>query len=104
VDLLKLIENKIITDTVAQKILEKLVEKPFDVNEYVKKQGLEAVSDLKELESICKNAIKQAPQAVEEFKAGKEKALNFIVGIVMRETKGKASPPEVLKVLKKLIK
>jgi len=103
IDLLKLIEAKKITENVAQKLLEQLVEKPFDVNKYVKENKLEAVSDSGELETICKKAIEQAPKAVEEYKAGKEKALHFIVGIVMKETRGKAAPPEVLEVLKKLI-
>jgi len=104
IDLLKLIEAKKITESVGQKILEKLVENPFDVNEYVKKEKLEIVSDSNELEKICSDAIKEAPKAVEEYKSGKEKALHFIVGIVMKKTKGKASPPEVLSILKKLIK
>ena len=50
IDLLKLVESKKITDNVASKILEKLIEKPFDVKGYVKKEGLEAVSDVEELE------------------------------------------------------
>ena len=103
IDLLKLIESKKITETVGQKLLEQLVDKPFDVNEYVKKQGLEAVSDSGELEKFCKEAIDENPKAVEDVKAGNEKSINFIVGQVMRKTKGKASPPEVLKLLKKLL-
>ena len=103
VDLLTLIEEKKITETTAQRIIEKLVEKPFDIKEYVKKEKLEAVSDTSELEKLCKQAIKEAPKAVEEYKAGKEKALNFIVGLVMKATKGKASPKEVNEILKKLI-
>jgi aspartyl-tRNA(Asn)/glutamyl-tRNA(Gln) amidotransferase subunit B len=80
-----------------------LVVEPFDVKEYVKKEGLEVVSDSGEIEKLCKEAIKEAPQAVSEYKAGKEKALNFIVGIVMRKTKGKASPKEVNEILRKLL-
>tara|TARA_Y100000294_G_scaffold167031_1_gene175857 strand:- start:269 stop:1678 length:1410 start_codon:yes stop_codon:yes gene_type:complete len=104
VDLLKLVENKKITDNVAQKILEKLIEKPFNVKEYVKKGGLEAVSDSGELEKFCKEALKENPKAVEDYKNGEEKALNYIVGQVMKKTKGKASPKEVNEILKNLIK
>ncbi|MFH1641618.1 MAG: Asp-tRNA(Asn)/Glu-tRNA(Gln) amidotransferase subunit GatB [Nanoarchaeota archaeon] len=103
VDLLTLIENKIITDTVAQKILEKLVEKPFDVNSYVKSEKLEIVSDKGELEEICKQAIEEGAAAVLDYKAGSEKALNYVVGLVMKKTKGKASPKEVTDILKELI-
>lgn len=104
VDLLKLIENKTITDNVAQKLLEKLVEKPFDVNEYVKKEGLESVSDVNVIGKFCKEAVSENPSVVEDFKSGKEKALHFLVGQVMKKSKGKATPKEVNEILRKLIK
>jgi len=104
VDLLKLIENKTITDKVAQRLLEKLVDKPFDINEYVKKEGLESVSDSSELEVFCKEAIKEGSKAVEDYKSGNEKALHYVVGLVMKKTRGKASPGEVNEILKSLIK
>jgi len=104
IQLLKLVESKKITDNVASKILEKLIEKPFNVNEYIKKEGLGAVSDTKELEKYCKEAINENPQAVEDYKSGNDKALNFVVGAVMRETKGKASPKEVNEIIKNLLK
>ncbi|MCH8003058.1 MAG: Asp-tRNA(Asn)/Glu-tRNA(Gln) amidotransferase subunit GatB [Nanoarchaeota archaeon] len=104
IKLLRLVESKKITDNVASKILEKLIEKPFDVDEYVKKGDLEAVSDTKEIEKYCKEAINENLQAVEDYKKGEEKALNFIVGVVMRKSKGKASPKEVNEIIKKLVK
>ena len=103
VDLLKLVESRTITDAVAAKILEKLVEAPFDVREYVKNEGLGAVSDKDTLEKYCKEAISDSQKAVEDYKAGNEKALNFVVGQVMRKTKGKATPNEVNEIIKKLI-
>ena len=104
IQLLKLVESKKITDNVAQKILEKLIEKPFDVQTYVKKEKLEAVSDVGELKKICKEAVEENPKAVEDYKAGEAKTLNFLVGQVMRKTKGKATPKEVNEILKRLIK
>lgn len=104
IQLLKLIENKTITKNVGQKIMEKLVEKPFDVEAYVKKQNLGAVSDKGELEKYCKEAIKENEQAVKDYKNGNEKALFFISGSVMKKTRGKADPRIVNKLLKKLIK
>tara|TARA_Y100000310_G_scaffold139131_1_gene138367 strand:+ start:21364 stop:22773 length:1410 start_codon:yes stop_codon:yes gene_type:complete len=99
IDLLKLIESKKITENVAQKILEQLVEKPFDVKDYIKSQKLETVSDSGELDKFCDEAIKEAPQAVEDYKQGQEKALNFVIGLVMKKTRGKASPDVVKKLL-----
>jgi len=104
IDLLKLVESKKITDTTAQKIMEKLMEKPFDVNKYVKEHNLVAVSDTMILEKFCEEAIKENPIAIEDYKNGEEKALNFVVGKVMQKTKGKANPKIVHEILKKLIK
>ncbi|MBI2101236.1 Asp-tRNA(Asn)/Glu-tRNA(Gln) amidotransferase subunit GatB [Candidatus Woesearchaeota archaeon] len=103
IDLLKLVENKKITDNVAAKILEKLVEKPFDVKEYVKKEKLEAVSDIEELEKYCREAIGENPKAIEDYRKGEAKALNFIVGAVMKKTKGKATPKEVNEIILRMI-
>ena len=104
IDLLKLVETNKITENVAAKIMEKLVEKPFDVKEYVKKEKLEAVSDAKEIEKYCIEAIKENPQAVEDYKKGEKKALNFIFGKVMQKTRGKATPKEVNEIILKIIK
>ncbi len=101
--LLKLVEKKEITDKTAQKLIEKLVEEPFDVAKYVKEHKLGAVSDENVIEQYVKEAIDENPKAVEDFKAGKQEALNFIVGQVMRKSKGKATPDAVQKLVKKNI-
>ncbi len=103
VDLLKLIEGRQITDKTGQKILEKLVEKPFDVVGYVKEQRLTAVTDQDELEKICMESLKESEKAVQDYKSGNPKALNYIVGIVMKKTRGKASPDVVQDILRNLI-
>ena len=102
--LLELIEKKKITDKVGQKLMEMLIEKPFDVKEYVKKEKLEALADISELEEICKQTIQESPKAVEDYKAGKLEALNFIVGRVMQKTRRKADPNVVRKlILEKIV-
>lgn len=103
IDLLKLVESGKITEKVAQKLLEQLVEKPFDVKKHVEKEKLGAVSDTKELEKFCKEAIAENPKALEDYRKGNEKALNFVVGAVMKKSRGKATPKEVNEILKKLI-
>jgi len=103
IDLLKLVESGTITEKVAQKLLEQLVEKPFDVKKHVEKEKLGAVSDTKELEKFCKEAIAENPKALEDYRKGNEKALNFVVGAVMKKSRGKATPKEVNEILKKLI-
>lgn len=95
-------ENKI-TEKIAKNILIKLVKKDFDVKGYIKKQKLEIKSDKSELEKLCKEIIKKNPQAVTDFKSGEEKAFNFLVGMVMKATKGTASPEVVNKIMQKLL-
>ncbi len=104
IDLLKAIDTKKITERTGQKIIEKLVENPFDILDYIKKEGLGAVSDKDQLIKFCEEAVKENPKAVEDYKKGEEKAINFVVGAVMKKTKGKATPKEVNEILKKLIK
>jgi aspartyl-tRNA(Asn)/glutamyl-tRNA(Gln) amidotransferase subunit B len=103
IQLLKLVETKKITDTVAQKLLEKLIEKPFDIEAYVKREKLAAVTDESVLEKYCREAVAENPKAVADYKSGNEKALNFVVGAVMKKTKGTATPKEVNDILKKRI-
>jgi len=103
IPLLNLMQNKKITEKTAQKIMNELGAKIFDVEKYVKSNKLEAVSDTGSLEKFCKEAIKENPKVIEDIKSGNEKAINYLVGQVMRKTRGTASPDEVLKILKKLV-
>lgn len=104
IDLLSMIASGKITPRVGQKILEKLSEEAFDVIAHVKKEGLEAVQDANAIDAACKEAIAEAPQAVEEFRKGIEKSFHYLVGLVMKKTQGKARPDQVKEALEKLIK
>jgi len=103
IGLLSLIENKKITETTAQKLLEKLAEKPFDVNSYVKKHKLMAIFGVEELEKLCRNVVKNNNKVVSDYKKGRKEALNYLVGQVMKATKGKASPKHVNEIIKRLV-
>lgn len=103
-ELLNLIQDKKITESVGKKILNELVVKPFDVGEYVKKNKLIAVQEKGKLEDICKKVIEKNKQAVNDYKSGNENALNFLLGQIMKETKGTARHDIVVEILKKLLK
>jgi len=104
IELLELYENKQITDNTAKQVLRELVEKkPFSPKEYVEKHKLSMKSDTKQLETWCQKAIKENPKAVEEYKNGNEKSLNFLMGSVMKLSNKTANPSEVIKLLKKLL-
>lgn len=103
IQLLSLVEKKQITDNNAQKILENLVEKPFDVYEYVEINKLKVINEESDLAVFVKEAIKENAGAVGDYKAGKQEAFNFIIGMIMRKTKGQAKPDVIRKILKEEI-
>ncbi len=69
----------------------------------IREKGLEQISDEAALEKLALEAIAAIPKAVEQFKAGKEKALDSLVGKVMGATKGRANPKIVQDILRRLI-
>ncbi len=102
-ELLKLLKEKKITDRIGQRIIEQLAEKRFSPTAYVTEQKLTMVAEEDVLQKACEQAIKENPKAVEDYKKGEEKALQFIIGQVMRATKGTAAPNVVRELLKGLL-
>ena len=102
-ELVELLENEKITSEIGRDILEKLAKKDFSPKTYVKEKKLTMIKGSDKLEELCKQAIQERQSAVEDYKAGKEIALNSIVGWVMKETKGTAKPQEVKEILVKLL-
>ncbi|MEK6808323.1 MAG: Asp-tRNA(Asn)/Glu-tRNA(Gln) amidotransferase subunit GatB [Nanoarchaeota archaeon] len=103
IDLLELIQNKEITEKIGQRLIERLAEGQFDVKEYVKKHGLSMISEEVELEKFCESSIKENQKAIEDYKNGNEKALNFVIGAVMKKSKGKAKPDTVKDIILRLV-
>ena len=108
IEIIELLSNKKITAQVAKDILNKTADGTLHKNykspkDYVEKEKLAAVSDSSEIKKFCEEAIKENPKAVEDYKKGEEKALNFLIGQVMRKSKGKASADEVRKIIKKMV-
>jgi aspartyl-tRNA(Asn)/glutamyl-tRNA(Gln) amidotransferase subunit B len=72
-----------------------------DVDETIERMGLKQVSDASTIEPIIDEVLAANPKSVEEFRAGKEKAFNALVGQVMKATKGKANPQQVNDLLRR---
>jgi aspartyl-tRNA(Asn)/glutamyl-tRNA(Gln) amidotransferase subunit B len=72
-----------------------------DADDIIAKRGLKQISDSGELERICNQVIAANARQVEEYRAGKEKAFNSLVGQAMKLTKGKANPQQVTEILKR---
>ena len=61
-------------------------------SEIVKEKGLSQISDNKEIEDIVETILNDNPKAVADFRAGKEQTIGFLVGQIMKATKGRANP------------
>ncbi|MBW2970305.1 Asp-tRNA(Asn)/Glu-tRNA(Gln) amidotransferase GatCAB subunit B, partial [Candidatus Woesearchaeota archaeon] len=103
-ELFKMLVDKKITDRIGQRIIEQLAEKKFSPTAYVKEQKLEMVAGEDILKKACEKAIAENQKAVDDYKKGEEKALQFIIGQVMKATKGTAAPNVVKELLKGLLK
>ncbi|MBI4447691.1 Asp-tRNA(Asn)/Glu-tRNA(Gln) amidotransferase subunit GatB [Candidatus Woesearchaeota archaeon] len=103
IELLDLFEKKKINDKTTKELMIKLVSEPFSPKKYVEEKGLVAVSDTSELEIFCKKVIEENQKVVEDYKNGREQALNYLMGQVMKLTHGRASPDIIKALLQKLI-
>jgi len=93
-------DNKI-SSSGAKEIVLKAMETGQSAEDLMIELGLEQVSDTGELESWVKQVIEANPQSVEDYKAGKDKAISFLMGQVMKISRGAANPPMVMEMLKK---
>jgi aspartyl-tRNA(Asn)/glutamyl-tRNA(Gln) amidotransferase subunit B len=104
VDWFVLLKEGKISPIIAKELLDEFFKKPFDIKARVKEKGLHAEADDDVLNGLCREAIDNSKVAVKEYRSGNDKALNAIVGFVMKKTGGKADPVKVSKILKELLK
>jgi aspartyl-tRNA(Asn)/glutamyl-tRNA(Gln) amidotransferase subunit B len=97
--LLRMIDEGKTTAKSAQKLVPELVRDGGDPETMVRERGLEAVSDAGVLAAAVDEVIDEHPENVDRYRAGEEKVLNFLMGQVMRRTKGKANPGAVRELL-----
>lgn len=100
VSILELLAGKRITEDGAVDIIRTILDKGGSPEEIVKEKGLIKVED-DIVETAALEAIKENPQAMADYKAGKEKALNALVGAVMKKTKGRADARAAREILLK---
>ncbi|HHW27637.1 MAG TPA: Asp-tRNA(Asn)/Glu-tRNA(Gln) amidotransferase subunit GatB [Firmicutes bacterium] len=95
VAMLGLIKDGVISGKIAKDVLIKMFETGKAPGDIVKEEGLEQVSDDASLSVIVDSVIAANPEVVAQFKAGKDKVLGFLVGQVMKASKGRANPAKV---------
>ena len=99
--LIKRIQDGTISNNGAKQVFEAMWAGEGDVDSIIESKGLKQVSDTGAIEAIVDEVLAANPAMVEEFKSGKEKAFNALVGQAMKASKGKANPAQVNEILKK---
>ncbi|MFC4559480.1 Asp-tRNA(Asn)/Glu-tRNA(Gln) amidotransferase subunit GatB [Virgibacillus kekensis] len=97
--MIKLIEDGTISSKIAKKVFAELVENGGEPEKIVKEKGLVQISDEGQLTEIITKILDENEQSIIDYKNGKDRAKGFLVGQVMKATKGQANPPMVNKIL-----
>ncbi|EEM98259.1 Asp-tRNA(Asn)/Glu-tRNA(Gln) amidotransferase subunit GatB [Bacillus thuringiensis] len=97
--MVQLIAKGTISSKIAKKVFNELIEKGGDPEEIVKAKGLVQISDEGTLRKVVTEILDNNEQSIEDFKNGKDRAIGFLVGQIMKATKGQANPPLVNKIL-----
>ena len=101
--LIDLIEKGAINRTTAKEVFEKVFAENADPEVYVEENGLKIEADDGALKAIIESIVAANPQSVADYKAGKKKAIGFLVGQTMKAMKGKADPGTVNKMLTEIL-
>ena len=100
-ELLDLIDQGVLTGPAAKKVFEEMFHTGKPPKEIVTQRGLTQISDASAIEEVVRQVVATNTQAVVDFKAGKEQALTFLVGQVIKATKGRANPKLVNEILRR---
>ena len=103
-DLLKSVDDGVISGTVARTIYEEMRGSGVDPSVIIKEKGLVQVSDTAELSQVVRQVLDDNPAEIERFLGGKTKLMGFFVGQVMKATKGKGNPAIVNKIVAEELK
>lgn len=101
--LIELTEGGVINSSVAKEVFEKIFDENMDPAAYVEEHGLKTIDDDSALKKVLEDVIAANPQAVADYKGGKEKALGALVGQTMKAMKGKANPGKVNQMLREML-
>lgn len=91
-ELVELIDKGTISTSIGKKVLEELFENPHSPKQIIEEKGLVQISDENQIKKVVEEILANNSQSVADYKAGKDRALGFLVGQAMKQTKGKANP------------
>jgi aspartyl-tRNA(Asn)/glutamyl-tRNA(Gln) amidotransferase subunit B len=98
--LIALIDKGTISGKIAKNVFEEMWKNDKDAETIVKEKGLMQISDEGAIVAIVETVLAANPQSIADFKAGKERAMGFLIGQIMKQTKGRANPELVNKLLR----
>lgn len=102
-EMIGLIEKGTISTKIAKTVFKEMLESGKLPQQIVEEKGLVQISDEGAIKAIVEQVVAANPQSVEDYKAGKQKAIGFLVGQVMKESRGKANPAMVNKLLEEVL-
>ncbi len=102
-ELIGLIDKGTISSKIAKDVLEEMFESSKSPSKIIEEKGWIQISDESAIKEIVLKIISENPQSVSDFKNGKDRALGFLVGQAMKETKGKANPQMLNTMFKELM-
>jgi aspartyl-tRNA(Asn)/glutamyl-tRNA(Gln) amidotransferase subunit B len=102
IKLLKYLKEERITEKGVVEVIRTKLDEGGDIDAMITSKGLFAITK-NEIEKLCREAIENNPKAAEDYKAGKKQALNFLVGRVMKITRGRADPGETAQIIRNLL-
>ena len=91
-ELLKMMNEKKISSKQAKEVLYKSLDENKDPKEIVKEEGIEQIEDVDQIKNVIKEVLEENPDAIGIYKSGRDNIADFLVGQVMKKTKGKANP------------
>jgi aspartyl-tRNA(Asn)/glutamyl-tRNA(Gln) amidotransferase subunit B len=102
-ELVELIAAGTISSTIAKSVFESMYSSGDDPKAIVERSGQTQISDVAELQVVIEGVVTEQPKAVADYRAGKEEAVKFLVGQIMRATRGRANPPEATRLLLEIL-
>ncbi|MEC8934589.1 MAG: Asp-tRNA(Asn)/Glu-tRNA(Gln) amidotransferase GatCAB subunit B, partial [Planctomycetota bacterium] len=103
VDLVKAVDAGVVSSQKGREVLKPMLESDKPVVEIISELGLEQISDDSELREQVEKVLSEHPGPVEDVRAGKKNSVNFLVGQVMKETRGKANPGKVAEMIGEIL-
>ena len=97
--LIKLIDSGAISNSIGKKVFEDMISENKEPDDIVKEKGLLQISDESAIKEVVDRVVAANPQSIADYKAGKDRALGFLVGQCMKELKGKGNPQIINKLV-----